>query len=174
MRTAASEAVSVEQYLKTAYSPDCDYVDGTIEERNVGEFDHAEVQGAMLAWFRKHDKEWSIHAVPDLRIQVSPTRFRGVDVCLLDRRRPVEQIPKHPPVAVIEVLSAEDRVSRYRERLADYRRMGIANVWVVDPENRTGYNCSTADWIETTRFEIKGSPVAVDLAAIFAELESNA
>ena len=36
-------------------------------------------------------------------------------------------------VAVIEVLSPEDRVSRYQQRLDDYRAMGVANVWVIDP-----------------------------------------
>jgi hypothetical protein len=28
--------VSVEEYLHTVYEPDCDYVDGRIEERLVG------------------------------------------------------------------------------------------------------------------------------------------
>jgi hypothetical protein len=36
--------ISVEQYLATSYEPDCDYVDGRIEERNLGEFDHSSVQ----------------------------------------------------------------------------------------------------------------------------------
>jgi hypothetical protein len=32
--------VTVAEYLRTVYEPDCDYVDGRVEERNVGEFDH--------------------------------------------------------------------------------------------------------------------------------------
>ena len=28
--------ISVEEYLASTYEPDCDYVDGRIEERNVG------------------------------------------------------------------------------------------------------------------------------------------
>jgi hypothetical protein len=31
--------VSVEEYFATSYRPDCDYVDGVIEERNLGEMD---------------------------------------------------------------------------------------------------------------------------------------
>jgi len=34
-----AEFVSVREYLTTSYRPDCDYVDGRIEERNVGEYD---------------------------------------------------------------------------------------------------------------------------------------
>jgi len=37
MPTAAAATISLEEYLSTSYSPDCDFVDGQIEERNVGE-----------------------------------------------------------------------------------------------------------------------------------------
>ena len=36
--------VTVGEYLRTVYEPDCDYVDGRVEERNVGEFDHGLLQ----------------------------------------------------------------------------------------------------------------------------------
>jgi hypothetical protein len=32
--------ISEEEYLKTVYRPDCDYVDGEVLERNLGTFDH--------------------------------------------------------------------------------------------------------------------------------------
>ena len=64
MSTATQLPVS--DYLHTSYSPDCDYVDGELQERNVGELDHAEVQGALLHWFRSHDKEWNIRAFPEI------------------------------------------------------------------------------------------------------------
>ena len=37
--------VPVEEYLSTSYDPDCDYVDGELEDRNVGEKGHSKVQG---------------------------------------------------------------------------------------------------------------------------------
>jgi Uma2 family endonuclease len=170
MATTTRPLTTIDEYLHTSYRPDCDYVDGELQERNLGELDHAEVQGALLMWFRNHDKEWNTRTVPELRIRVGRTRFRIADVCLISRDAPVEQVPQHPPLAVIEVLSPEDRVSRYQERLDDYRKMGVRHVWVVDPQNRRGYDCSTGSWIETMSFAIENSPIAVDLAAIFAEL----
>ena len=83
MSTATQLPVS--DYLRTSYSPDCDYVDGELQERNLGELDHAEVQTALAHWFRSHDKEWSIRAFTELRMQISPTRFRVADVCLIPR-----------------------------------------------------------------------------------------
>jgi len=41
---ATGTLVSVEEYLNTSYSPDCDYVDGEVLERNLGEREHSELQ----------------------------------------------------------------------------------------------------------------------------------
>ena len=41
MATATPLPISTSEYLRTSYRPDCDYVDGVIEERNLGELDHA-------------------------------------------------------------------------------------------------------------------------------------
>jgi Uma2 family endonuclease len=38
------------------------------------------------------------------------------------------------PVAVFEVLSREDTIPRMKRKLEDYRAMGIAQIWVIDPE----------------------------------------
>ena len=43
--------VSLEEYLTTAYEPDCDFVDGDLEERNLGEWDHSRLQLKIGAYF---------------------------------------------------------------------------------------------------------------------------
>ena len=48
--------LSVEQYLNTTYRPDVDYVDGEIEERNLGEFDHGDLQPAIGALLLRQPK----------------------------------------------------------------------------------------------------------------------
>ena len=40
--------VSVEEYLHTVYRPDCDYVDGELVDRNVGEKSHAKAQRKIM------------------------------------------------------------------------------------------------------------------------------
>lgn len=170
MATAIQPRVTVDEYLHTSYRPDCDYVDGEIQERNLGELTHGQVQALLAQWFLNHANEWNILVSNELRIRVAPTRVRIADVALLSRSEPVEQVPTRPPLAVIEILSPEDRVSRYHQRIDDYRKMGVRHVWVVDPQTRRGYDCSTASWIETQSFAIQNSPIAVDLSAIFAQL----
>ena len=171
MATTTRLPLTADEYLHSSYSPDCDYVDGELQERNVGELDHAEIQGALVQWFRNHGKDWNIRTLPEIRIQITPKRFRVADVCLISRSEPAEQVLQRPPLAVIEVLSPEDRISRYQERFQDYRQMGIRHIWVVDPQTRRGYDCSTGSWIETNSLAVENSPIAVDLSVIFADLD---
>ena len=75
MKSAA--LISVAEYLRTAYSPDCDYVDGEVLERNVGEKDHSTLQGEILYYFRSRKKEWKIVVYPEQRVQVPRDASRG-------------------------------------------------------------------------------------------------
>lgn len=169
----ATVQISLEEYLRTSYHPDCDYVDGEVQERNWGEFDHAAVQGFLTGCFFEHRAEWQLHVVPEVRIRVSSQRVRIPDVCLVARSQPVEQVLTLPPLVVIEILSPEDRISRYSQRLTDYRQMGIQNVWVIDPVNRVGYDCSTAAWLPVEEFRVANTPISLRLSDLWNELESN-
>src|ERR1700739_1219228 len=82
---ATSPHIPVEVYLRSSYEPDAEYVDGEIEERPMGEYDHASWQEAIILWFRQHAEEWSVRVKPELRVRVSATRYRVPDVTVLDR-----------------------------------------------------------------------------------------
>ncbi len=131
---AATTGIPIEVFLQSdEYEPAADYVDGVVEERSAGETGHSFWQAAIMKWFLKHEVEWQIFVCPELRIQTSATRFRVADVALLDRSAPLSQVTTHPPLAVFEVLSPEDRVQRQTRKLGDYAAMGIREIWVVDP-----------------------------------------
>ncbi len=130
--------ISVEEYLATSYEPDCDYVDGHLEQRNVGEWDHSKLQLAIGAYFFARRKQWGISAATELRVQVKPSRFRIPDVCVV-LGEPNEQILTRPPFLCVEILSPEDRMKRVQERIDDYLAMGVHYVWVFDPSTRHVY-----------------------------------
>jgi hypothetical protein len=52
---ATATRIMLEQYLKTPYEPDAEFVNGEVEERNVGEYDHSVVQFAIVELFRELD-----------------------------------------------------------------------------------------------------------------------
>jgi len=131
-------SISVEEYLSTSYRPDCDYVDGHIEERNLGEFDHSSLQTAVAAYFFSRKMQWDITVVVEQRVQVGPKRFRIPDVCVVVGKTN-EQIFRTPPFLCIEILSPEDRMSRVETRIDDYLLMGVRYVWLLDPSTRRAY-----------------------------------
>src|SRR5712691_1442382 len=158
--------ISVEEYLATSYRPDCDYVDGRVEERNLGEWDHSSLQTRVAAYFFARRKEWGISVVVEQRVQVKPTRFRIPDVCVV-LGDPGEQILTKPPFICIEVLSPEDRMSRIEERIDDYLAMGVAYVWLLDPAARRAYAATAADGLR----EVKGGVLKTENPALEVQLD---
>lgn len=165
---AASTQISIEEYLKTVYRPDRDYIDGVVEERNLGERDHSWIQGSLIAFFRSRFRETGIAAFPEWRFQVRPTRFRVPDV-IVTRGKPEEQILTTPPLLCIEILSPDDTVSRTNQRVKDYLDFGVPAVWVIDPaEKRVWiYRPQGMELAIGESIQVEGTSLEVPLSEIF-------
>jgi Uma2 family endonuclease len=170
---ATSAPIPVSEYLATLYRPDCDFVDGEVQERNVGELDHSDLQFAVAKLLDKMGPEWHIRVNPELRVQVRANRFRVPDVCVISADAPKEQIVRHPPLLCIDILSPEDTIARMRDRIADFIGMGVPQVWLLDPATRTAMVCDGVAMIEHKGGELAlpGTPVRLNLADAFAVLD---
>lgn len=172
---ATTVHIPVSEYLRTSYEPDCDYVDGDLEERYLGEEWHSAVQGAISAIFYIHRKQWLLRALPEQRVQVLPTRFRVPDVCAVPSNRPFTGILTEPPVLCVEVLSPEDRFQRVITRAQEYLRMGVVNIWIIDPKSRECWTMDSSGGavpMMEDAFTIPGTPVRLLLADVFDEIDS--
>ncbi len=159
--------MSLDLYLKSSFEPDAEYVDGVIEERPMGEWNHANWQAAILEFFRRQRIEWKIRAAAELRVQVSKNRYRVPGVSILDRNLPVEQIVTHPPIAVFEILSPEDSINRMMTKLADYERMGIKTILLLDPNGRHfRYVAGRLEPLSPEPFDLPDSSCRFDLSEI--------
>ena len=170
---AANTLIPVSEYLTTVYRPDCDYVDGEVQERNLGEYDHGNLQLAIAAILRAKRKEWNIRVIPELRVQVTTNRFRIPDICVMSGDAPREQIIRHPPLLCIEVLSPEDRVSRMWERVRDFIKMGVPQVWIFDPQTRMALICNGETIVEQQSgvLALSGTPIVLDLEEVFSAID---
>jgi Uma2 family endonuclease len=165
---ATSTQISVDEYLKTTYRPDCDYVDGEVLERNLGEYDHSRPQALICAFFVVREKQWRVRVVTEQRVQVNQHRYRIPDVCVVLASTPVEAIFRDPPFICVEILSKGDTFQSVTERLDDYIAMGVPHIWVIEPHTRRGY--VYADGFIAVKdgvLRVAGSEIAVPLAAIF-------
>ena len=162
-------SISVEEYLASSFRPDCDYVDGHIEERNWGERSHSKIQARLIAYLLNRYEKDGMEVYPELRVQVKPTRFRVPDVCIT-LGDPGEEILTKPPLLCIEILSPEDRMTRIEQRIDDYLAMGVPYVWVLDPEMKQAYAATSAEGLREVRGGVlqTANPVLeISLAEIF-------
>jgi len=169
---ATATRITIDQYLKTPFEPDAEFVNGEVEERNVGEYDHNVVQRAILIWFFEHDKTWNTRTIQEQRTRLGSGNVRIPDVSVWKRDVPVRPVFSEPQLIAIEVLSAEDRHSRVQDKIADYRQFQIPHVWIIDPVTRMGWDCSDGNWMWKSRFEVAGSPIYLDLEELFKELDA--
>jgi Uma2 family endonuclease len=169
----ATMLVPVEEYLRTTYRPDCDYVDGEVLERNLGEHDHSDLQSELLYYFRSRRKQWRLHAVVEQRVQVAPTRFRIPDVCVLKGGGPYPAIFREPPFICIEVLSKDDSLRSTQKRIDDYLKLGVPYVWVIDPADRRAwtYSLEGSREVKDGVLRTENPSIEVSLTEVFAGLD---
>jgi Uma2 family endonuclease len=163
--------IPVDVYLRSSYEPDAEYVDGEIEERHAGEYDHSSWQAAICSWFGQHAQDWKVRVRPALRIRVAATRFRVPDVTVLDRDRAIEQIITRPPLAVFEVLSPEDSLQRLKRKLEDYRTMGIPEIWVIDPQDGAYYRYEERQLLRNDSFSHAAHGIFFEMNRIKDQLD---
>ena len=167
------EASQCRGVLSTVYEHDCDYVDGTIEERDLGEFEHAYVQGLLITLFNNHRQDWDVYALPEQRVQIQKTRFRVPDIAVLRAGSKREPILTHPPFLIVEVQSPDQSLRYTEAKGTEYLAFGIEHVWVIDPYARVAYR-GTANGLELVRdgeLSVPGTPIRVSARELFAELD---
>jgi Uma2 family endonuclease len=174
MSMSVETLIPLEEYLNTSYDPDVEYVDGVLVERNAGDWLHSLIQrNLIIALSRKYPY---VYAVPELRSQTSATRFRLPDVCVL-LAPPKTSYLLGAAFLAVEILSEDDRMSKMMEKLEEYDRKGVRNIWLIDPRLRTMaiYSSGGLNEIRGDRIATSGDPrVELTRDEIFQDLEETA
>lgn len=167
------ELWTVREYLRTSWSPDREYVDGRIEERNLGEKEHSIIQRYLTVLFAIKRGEWGVEVFPELRTQTESRRFRVPDVLVTRTGDKFDRYLTHPPLIAIEILSPEDSLRFMREKASEYRGFGIENIWVIDPEPRVAYRYTSTglEEVQSGELIVPDTPIRVVLSELFAELD---
>jgi len=169
----SEELWTVREYLRTSWSPDREFVDGRIEERNLGEKEHSIIQRYLTFLFMLKRDEWGVEVFPELRTQTQTRRFRVPDVLVVRSNKKFDRYVTEPPLIAIEILSPEDTLRRMQEKASEYRGFGIENIWVIDPEPRLAYRYTSGGLEEVHNGElaVADTPIRVILSEMFSELD---
>jgi Uma2 family endonuclease len=169
----SEELWTVREYLRTSWSPDREFVDGRIEERNLGEKEHSIIQRYLTYLFMLNRDAWKVEVFPELRTQTDARRFRVPDVLVMRAGQKFDRYVTRPPLIAIEILSPEDSLRQMRDKASEYRGFGIENIWVIDPEPRIAYKYTSAglEEVQTGELAVQETPIRVVLNELFAELD---
>jgi Uma2 family endonuclease len=169
----SEELWTVREYLSTSWSPDREFVDGRIEERNLGEKEHSLIQRYLTFLFMLKREEWGVEVFPELRTQTAARNFRVPDVLVVRKGDSFERYITRPPLIAVEILSPEDTLRAIQGKAAEYRSFGIENIWIIDPEPRLAYRYTLAglEEIHTGELSVPETPIRVVLSELFAELD---
>ncbi len=159
--------ISVEEYLHTSYRPDCDYVDGEVQERLWGEFDHSSTMAETFFYLVNRYPDLRRRVLPfSLRVSVRATCVRVPDICVLAEDAPEEQVPTFPPALCIEILSPEDGMMRFMAKLKDFAEMGVPACCIIDPVARRAWVATPGILAEATDGILRSGDIEMPLAEV--------
>ena len=172
MGSSTVVAVPLEVYLHTMYHPDCEWVDGEVKERHVGEGSHGLIQKFLAMYLGMREEEWNVVTSVEQRVQTSVKNYRIPDVCLLRGDAAFEEIVTIAPLLCIEILSPEDRMREMYDKIEDYLAMGAAGVWVIDPKRRKMWQTDGQGVLQPKSDELTlpGTPVRLAGVDLFRQL----
>jgi Uma2 family endonuclease len=165
--------IPVEEYLSTVYRPDCDYIDGEVLERNMGEKPHARLQTFFARFFAAYEDDLDFETLTEQRLRIGPRRYRVPDVMLAPLSDTDARIVHTPPILCVEILSSRDRMAKIQERLNDYGSMGVQAMWLVDPWRVTAFFAGPDAVLHEQKesLTIPGTAIFLSIPDLFAELK---
>ena len=163
--------IPVEEYLRTPYSPDREYRDGVVLERNVGDKEHSRLQARLAQYLGRRRKQWNIEVYTELRVQITPNWYPLPDVCIYALPDFEGRYPSLPPLLWIEILSQDDVMKDVWKKTSDLLRAGVPMVWIVDPttlESELRTSAGIHQVVDKTLC-VPDSPIVISLADVMEE-----
>lgn len=158
------------EYLHLSCRPDCDYVDGFVLARHGGTHSHGRLQTLIAAHLLRHERQWQIHAVVEVRLKIRARKYRVPDVMVLPAAPQYPAVIEEPPLLCIEVVSPDDRLADLVTRGGDYLGMGVPVTWILDPETKRAFVYSEAGTVESLEPILRHGPVELPIGELFQQL----
>lgn len=167
--------LAIEEYLRTTYEPDMEYVNGQLVERHVGGYFHSLLQGLIVSLLNARRLERRYRAFTEQRVRTSDEpRYRIPDICVKALPHEVTPVLIKPDL-VIEIVSPDDTPPEMLIKVGDYQAAGIPHIWVIDPYRRTVVEADR-DGIRHCTTGVAATELvgAIDFNSLFAQLDEPA
>jgi len=160
-------AVSVSEYLRTSYDPNCEYIDGLLVPKPMPTWRHSRIQGKIFSLIDSRFPDYLVGT--ELTVQVSASRFLVPDLAVQDATMVQEPYPTKPIILCVEILSPDDSLNKTLAKCREYHEWGTAHTWIVDPETQRAWEYtkgSSAQEIDQAG-ELRAGLIHIPLTDIF-------
>lgn len=167
----AQTLIPLEEYMTTSYSPDREYRDGVLIERNLGDKPHALLQLALGAYIRRRRKQWNIAVYPELRVKAREKWYPIPDVCVYSLPDFEGRYPSEPPLLWIEILSHDDRMVDVWAKATELVDNGVPCVWIIDPNTLESelWTAGGTQQVTEKTLRLPASAIAIPLLDVIEE-----
>ena len=138
---ASEQPLTVDDYLRLADADDLyELIDGVLVERTMAAmWQHEQLSAWMLATLRPYVEAKGLGYVSGSRtaVKISEYRARLPDLLFIRRERAAiitESAIVGAPDWVLEIRSRANYPAEWRSLEIDYRSIGVAELWLVDPQ----------------------------------------
>jgi Uma2 family endonuclease len=171
MAMSVQTLIPVEEYLSTSYSPDREYRDGALMERNVGDRVHARLQLLLGSFIHRRAKQWGVIAFTELRIRIAEGCYRIPDLCVYPLPAPEDRFPSTLPLLWIEIISQDDKMVDVWAKAKELIAHGVPYVWIVEPNTLASELWTAAGVVSVPDgiLRIPNTPIEIPLAAVMEE-----
>ena len=157
---ATKALITPEQYLATHYEWEPEYVRGEIVERPLPKKPHSKAQQRLSVLLDR------IGCYPELRMRLAHDIYRVPDIAVFVTE-PEDDVPASPPLAIVEIISPDDKLREFLKKCEDYRAWGVPNIWVVEPELKK-LHIYRGGLLEVDQFELPAHNLTITPADLFA------
>lgn len=161
-------SVAVEEYLRYAEGPNCEYRDGVLYPKPRPTTFHGLLE-FMLVWMLRNQ---GLQAAPEVTVKLSANKFLVPDVIAAPALQ--SPYPTDPVLLCVEILSPESRLGTMLAKCEEYDARGVPFCWVIDPVKRTAWEYHAN--AEPTRITslLHAGEISVALQELFSVLDTAA
>lgn len=167
--------ISVEEYLRSDFEPNAEYVDGVVVPKAMPDETHSNLSyalGLMLAPLRSTHR---FRVQPERHIRITARRFRIPDISLIDPEAGAGY--DVVPLVTIEIMSAGEPFRELHAKVRDHRLIGVPWSLAIDPAVKTVFVIGPDGLFHqlpspaVARIPLPGRPeLVIDFEGLFQEI----
>jgi Uma2 family endonuclease len=175
MGMATSTRVSLEEYFRTHYEPECELIDGELRPKPMPTGHHSSTQVELIVLLRAQEQLGRGRVWSELSLLLPSQAVLIPDVVF---SRPGQRFDEHdvlntPPLLCIEIISPSQSFRELYDKCISYLRWGVPYCWIIDPVRHLAWQIEV-DEMPREIFSggsLRAGDIEVKLADLFSASE---